>query len=218
MNLPLSDLLEWWRTEGRSFPWREDPTPYEVFISEWMLQRTRADLVLPAYQRFMARFPSFRTLSHADEQEWREVAEIVASLGRTRRVEDLRRTINEMSRLYWEIPVDPNALEEIYGVGRYTARAIAIFGGGRRLGLVDPNIVRVLERYWGVSSGKRRPWTDPRLWRFLDELLENHPQIVARDFNWALIDLGAVICRGRPECNRCPFKWRCPYARTTATK
>jgi len=216
MKKELRALLDWWKTEGRTFPWRDNPTPYNVLISEWMLQRTRADLVVPVYVKFINRFPSFGQLANASEQDWQDVKHIVSSLGRVRRVEDLQRTVKEISSLYKDVPCSLHVLEKIHGMGMYTARAIAVFGCGQRFGLVDPNVLRILERFWGIISNQKRPRNDKRLWLFLDKILADNPDVDAKSFNWALIDLGAAVCRSKPICYKCPLmEWGCSYVRNT---
>ena len=204
-----SRLLEWFRTNRRAFPWRKTRNPYMVLMAEFMLQRTGALQTVPVYTAFGRAFPSVRKAGAASD---RELAEILAPLGRTGRVRQLRKALDTIKGEFTgKIPTQEARLLRIPGVGRYTARAVLTFAFGRRYGLFDPNIARVLLRVFGTRSLKRRPHTDPMMWDAVNHLL---PPRHVREFNWALLDLAALVCRPRkPQCEQCPVAPLCRYYR-----
>jgi A/G-specific adenine glycosylase len=110
------------------------------------------------------------------------------------------------------VPASQQELEALPGVGRYIARAVLAVAFGQRLPLLDPNVIRVLDRVFDVRSERSRPREDPSLWAFLEELV---PPSRSGDFGLALVDLGALICTNRrPKCSGCPLSDRCIAFRT----
>lgn len=202
-------LLRWFDQNRRQYPWRQTVDPYEVLMAEFMLQRTGAGQTVPVYLAFTKAFPSF---AHAASASDRLLASVLAPLGRLGRIHQLRRAIDAISRVHHgRIPATEESLLRLPGVGRYTARAVLAFAYGKRAGLFDPNVARVTTRVFGVSSRRPRPHTDPLMWAFVDRLL---PRRRVRDFNWALLDLGAKLCVSRaPRCSQCPLTSLCRYYR-----
>lgn len=200
-------LRRWFKANKRSYPWRETRDAYRLFIAEFMLQRTGGQQVVPVYEKFVARFPSLEDVANAREQE---LADILRPLGRTDRFRILAKALRHIrSKLGGRIPREPERLQEIPSIGPYTARAIACFGFGRRLGLFDPTVARVLDRIYGIRSNRSRPHTDQSMWATVDALL---PRRRVREFNLALLDFGALVCRKRnPLCPRCPMNDFCIY-------
>lgn len=209
MNKVSALILPWFKSYGRLFPWRENITPYRILISEWMLQRTRADLVPEIYNRFIERFPSLDCLLVQDKKMQQNLIDIVRPLGRTQRWKTLLKTAVELCNNYQGIPADPQVLEGVYGIGRYISRAVCIFGYGLDYGLVDPGIIRIFERCWSLFSQKKRPRDDLELWRFADSLIDPG---MASEINWGLIDIGAVLCKKKnPLCESCPLNIICVF-------
>jgi A/G-specific adenine glycosylase len=166
-----------------------------------MLQRTRADLVVPVYEEVVERYPSARALAEAPR---REVEALLRPLGYTHR----NARIQAAARACEEgVPRALPGLLAIPGVGRYAATATLCFAFGRRLAIVDPNVIRVLGRLGIGSSVRRRPRDDPSLWHRASVLVPRH---AAREWNFALLDLGALVCRPRPRCEECPLRALCP--------
>jgi A/G-specific adenine glycosylase len=206
-RLFLRRLRRWFGNYGRRYPWRDTEDPFQIFIAEFMLQRTGGQQVLPVYKRFVAEFP---TLMSAVEVPGEKMADILRPLGRTERYRLLLRALRFVISEYRGcFPKAPKALEEIPGVGPYTARAIGCFGYGKRLGLFDPTIARVLDRIFGIRSARKRPHTDPGMWAAVDQLV---PRKRVREFNLAVLDFGALVCRKRnPHCLECPMNDICLY-------
>jgi A/G-specific adenine glycosylase len=198
-------LLNWYAEHARQLPWRGDPDPYKVWISEMMLQQTRVGTVIPYYLRWIERFPSIPALAAASEQD---VLSAWEGLGYYSRARNLHRAAQVMMEKYsGQLPDDVQELQRLPGIGRYTAAAIASIAFGRDEPALDGNIRRVLSRLFDVSLPARSPAGEKRLW----ELAGAHlPPGRAGDYNQALMDLGASICTPRsPACTRCPLAELC---------
>jgi A/G-specific adenine glycosylase len=186
-------LLNWYEAVKRPLPWRATRDPWAILVSEVMLQQTQAARVVPHYERFLARYPTPRALADAP------AADAIAAwsgLGYNRRALALRAAAAHVAEHGW-----PERLEDLPGVGPYTAAAVGAFAFGAQVAAVDTNVRRVIERRDGV----RRP---PRaLARRAAELL---PEGRAAAWNQALMELGATVCRPRrPLCGECPLRPGC---------
>ena len=202
-------LLTWYRRHRRSLPWRDDPRPYRVWVSELMLQQTQVKTVLPYFDRFMGRFPNVEALAAASEQE---VLSAWSGLGYYRRAKALhraaRKIVEEMGGLL------PETLEgwlELPGVGRYTAGAILSIAYGKRYPILDGNVARVLSRLFLVRGDPRSGPSRNALWQKAEEVL---PPRSVSDFNQGLMELGALVCTPRePKCLLCPLRTDCEARR-----
>jgi A/G-specific adenine glycosylase len=198
-------VLAWFASSGRAFPWRETHDPYHVLIAELLLQRTRADLVEPLYRRFVTEYPDAKALANADPVRVSEVLRPLGFAHRTARLPNLGRALVE--RHGGRIPRERADLLALPGVGEYVANAVRAVAFGEQEPLLDPNIIRLIGRVFGLRSDRARPRDDPALWSFIRSLL---PRARAREFNLALVDLGAMVCRTRrPRCYSCPLRRRC---------
>jgi len=191
-------VLSWYRRLGRDLPWRRTRDPYRVLVSEVMLQQTQVSRVLPAYRRFLARYPTLRALSRAPLgdvlREW-------SGLGYNRRARDLHR----IARIrISQLPRTVAGLDALPGIGAYTASAVACFTYGEPTALADTNIRRVLGR---AILG--RTATDSEAIA-LDSRFGSR-RATAR-WHHALMDIGATICLAkRPRCEICPVRDICQY-------
>lgn len=192
-------LLAHYRRTARDLPWRRTHDPYEVLVSEVMLQQTQAARVTPAFDRFVRRFPTLQALAAAPLgavlREW-------SGLGYNRRARDLHR-IARMSP--HGLPTTVAELDALPGIGAYTAGAIAAFAFGQRVPFADTNIRRVLGRLYLGRPGTAKEAVD------LDE--RSMPKRNADLWHHALMDLGATICKPKPQCEICPLNGDCRYAR-----
>lgn len=198
-------LLNWYRHNRRSLPWRQTRDPYAVWVSEIMLQQTRVETVIPYYQRWMEQFPTLQHLVQADEQQ---VLKAWEGLGYYSRARSLHRAAQLVIEKYnGQIPSEVEKLIRLPGVGQYTAAAIASIAFGRDEPALDGNLRRVIARLFNVSLPARSPQGEAQIL----ELLHRHlPAGKAGDFNQALMDLGALICTPRkPQCARCPLADLC---------
>jgi len=198
-------LLDWYALNARDLPWRGHPDAYAVWVSEVMLQQTRVETVIPYFQRWMARFPSVQSLASASQQE---VLNLWEGLGYYSRARNLHRGAQIVVQEYGgELPQEVQALRRLPGIGDYTAAAIASIAFGRDLPALDGNVRRVLSRVFDI----REPAGSPEGKRLLQELAgANLPPGRAGEYNQALMDLGALVCKPRnPECPRCPLADEC---------
>lgn len=196
-------LIEWSHGELRSFPWRErDRTPYEVMIAEILLQRTRAENVVPVYREFINRFGDASSLAEADQEE---IAELLQPLGlQNRRSKSLKELASRLKGK--EIPRTESELRELPHVGLYGANATLCFGFDQEAPIVDGNVIRVYQRIFGIDEDRQR---NASLWDFAEKVL---PPGDSRRFNLALLDFAASICTpGTPRCEECFANEYCEY-------
>jgi A/G-specific adenine glycosylase len=200
-----SALLAWYAIHRRDLPWRRRRDPYAIWISEVMLQQTRAETVGPYYRRWLRRFPSLRRLARAQP---REVLAAWEGLGYYRRALHLRRAARIIVRdRAGRMPQSVDELRRLPGVGPYTAAAVAALAFGADEIALDGNLRRVLARLIDLPVDPRRPEGDRRLRRWAGRHL---PRGRASEFNQALMDLGATICLPRrPRCDACPLRRLC---------
>ena len=203
------DLLAWWKENNRNYPWRETRDPYSIAIAEVLLHRTRADQVVPTYQKFLEKYPSVSQLAKASIEK---LAALIYPLGLHWRVDLLYDMAQELhSRFGDQIPTDREDLESLPGVSHYIATAIRCFAYGYPDALLDTNTVRICGRLLDipVTDGSRR---SKKFRKLLETLVDTkHP----RKFNFALLDHGALICHSRnPLCNECSVKQHCCYGKS----
>lgn len=198
-------LPAWFSTAKRSFPWREKRTPYRVWISELMLQQTRADQALPYYRRFLSRFPSLRALAEASQQDVLKHWEGLGYYARARNAHRTAQLLVKESK--GQFPGTLEGLRQLPGVGAYTAAAVGSLALGLDAAVVDGNVIRVLSRVFSVPEDVRRPSVRAGFQELADALL---PRGRAGEFNEAMMELGAVICTPRaPKCEACPMRRVC---------
>ncbi|NJK28240.1 MAG: A/G-specific adenine glycosylase [Coleofasciculaceae cyanobacterium SM2_3_26] len=186
MPHPLTcDLLHWYDHHRRDLPWRDRSDPYAIWVSEIMLQQTRAETVIPYFQRWLERFPTVFDLAAADLQE---VLSLWEGLGYYSRARNLHRAATiVVDTLQGQLPESAKALQELPGIGTYTAGAIASIGFGQNEPALDGNGRRVLARWFDVAEPVNQPKGDRRLQALAREYL---PPGRAGDFNQAVMDFG----------------------------
>lgn len=203
MNGPL---LSWYESHARVLPWREDPKPYRVWISEIMLQQTRVEAVKPYFSRFMEAFPDVETLANADEERLLKAWE---GLGYYNRARNLKRAAQMIMDCYGgQIPSSYEELLKLPGIGSYTAGAIASIAYGIRVPAVDGNVLRVLSRVLASREDILKASVKKKM---EEELIETMPDGRAGGFNQGLMEIGAVVCvpNGQPKCRECPLYSLC---------
>jgi A/G-specific adenine glycosylase len=198
-------LLRWYSSHRRDLPWRRTTDPYQVLVSEIMLQQTQVERVIPKYHEFLARYPSFEALARARASD---VKRVWYPLGYNVRPLHLHGIAREtIARYGGRLPDDARALRDMRGIGRYTAGAILSFAYGRETAIVDTNVRRVLSRvFLGIRRSKRlRGQT--AIWELAQSLV---PKRRAYDYNQALMDFGATWCTARaPKCGACTMRRLC---------
>jgi A/G-specific adenine glycosylase len=205
MSTARRHLLAWFASHGRKFSWRRGPAScYERVVSEVLLQRTRAESVDAVMCRFIACYPSWGALAEATQND---LQEFLRPLGLwRRRAESLRRLASAVVALEEKLPASRAELERLPAVGQYVANAILLFVHGKPEPLLDTNMARVLERYFGP-----RDLVDIRFDPYLQALAKQFVSCAdGRELNWAVLDLGATVCKPRdPACEQCPLSRGC---------
>ena len=199
-QLPIP-LLVWYRENARALPWRSNPTPYRVWVSEIMLQQTRVAAVLEYYRRFLEEAPTVSDLASLPEDRLMKLWQGLGYYSRARNLQKAARQIMDQ----WG-GVFPNTYEVIRGlagVGDYTAGAIASIAFGLPVPAVDGNVLRVTARVCGDEGDITLPATKKRVTQALAQVI---PLDAPGDFNQAMMELGATVClpNGAPLCERCP--------------
>ncbi len=200
-------LLSWYRANKRALPWRENPTPYQVWVSEIMLQQTRVEAVKEYYIRFMKALPTVEDLAACEEEKLLKLWE---GLGYYSRVRNMQKAAKIIVYEYGGVmPKDVHALKSLPGIGRYTTGAIASIAYGLPVAAVDGNVFRVasrLEENGTVIS-------DSAYRKYLEEKLSAaYPKTKkgCSEFTQSLFELGALICKPQnPDCAVCPLKTLC---------
>ncbi|MFO7724956.1 MAG: A/G-specific adenine glycosylase [Oceanipulchritudo sp.] len=213
VDLPVfrKTLLAWFKEKKRPLPWRVQPSLYRTVVSEFMLQQTQVDTVLPYFDRWMRAFPDFQSLAEAREEKVLKCWEGLGYYSRARNLHKLARSITAEG-----IPRSAGAWQLRPGIGPYTAAAIASIAQGLSEPVIDGNVIRVLSRLTDDdtpfrSSTEARKRLLPLARAFIDP---DHPGA----FNEALMELGATVCRKtRPACLLCPVRTFC-RARAAGTQ
>ncbi len=207
--LPLLEETEWFRTRvlewaaenGRDFPWRHTDDEYRIVVTEILLQQTTASAVAKLYEPFYERFPRWQSLNVSTDME---LADAIRGLGlvnqRTTRLKQLAAWVAGHG---WQLPSTREELELIPGIGQYVASALLAVKYGQLEPLLDVNMARVLERFFGdreLADIRDDPWLQALSRRSCS----------GREAGWAVLDLAYVACRARRrECVACPLNPRC---------
>lgn len=199
-------LLKWYDKGRRILPWREDPQPYYVWLSEIMLQQTRVEAVKPYYDRFIQNVPDIQALAEMEEDK---LVKLWEGLGYYNRVRNLQKAAKVIVKEHeGKMPSEYESLLELPGIGGYTAGAIASIAYGKAVPAVDGNVLRVLSRLRMDGEDILSQKTKTRVEKELREVIPvNRPG----DFNQALMELGAMVClpNGEPKCGECPWEALC---------
>src|ERR671924_1042087 len=194
-------LLTWYAANKRALPWRNTSDPYSILVSEIMLQQTQVDRVIPKYEEFLQKYPTVEALANAPVDEVRRTW---YPLGYNIRPMRLHSIAQEAVEKYGgKIPDDPEALQSLKGIGRYTAGAVLSFAFGREAPILDTNVRRVLHRVFTGQGDAKGYRVQKDLWELSEALI---PAGKAYEFNQALMDFGATLCTARkPLCLVCPL-------------
>lgn len=200
-------ILEWYEENGRRFPWRnKSATNYERIISEVLLQRTRAETVAKFYPKFISKYPSWKKLGEATKQELQEALRPIGLY--KQRGSRLFKLSQEMKKRKGRFPNSKNEVREFDMFGQYIANAYELFILNSPSPLLDVNMARVLERFFG-----ERKLADIRYDPYLQKLSKRivyHPN--SKEVNWAILDLGGTVCKTRtPKCSSCKLSAECKF-------
>jgi A/G-specific adenine glycosylase len=203
-------IIHWHHQHGRhDLPWQQQPTPYRVWLSEIMLQQTQVATVIPYYQRFLQRFPTVSELATADLDQ---VLHLWTGLGYYARARNLHRAAQLIVEQHGaEFPRSVEALQQLPGIGRSTAGAIAALSMQIRAPILDGNVKRVLSRYLAIDGWPEQAQVKQQLWQSAEQLT---PAQGVADYTQAIMDLGATVCtRSNPLCPSCPLQADCKALR-----
>ncbi len=199
-------LLKWFGKNARILPWREEPTPYRVWVSEIMLQQTRVEAVKPYFERFIKELPDVKALAECEEEKLLKLWEGLGYYNRVRNMQIAAKTV--MEEYGGQLPADYEKLLKLKGIGNYTAGAIASIAYQIPVPAVDGNVLRVISRVTGDRSDIMKQSVRTEMERALREIM---PKKEASAFNQALMELGATVCipNGAPLCPKCPWQEFC---------
>lgn len=202
----IEPLLEWYSQHARVLPWREEPTPYRVWVSEIMLQQTRVEAVKPYFERFVTALPDIAALAACEEERLLKLWE---GLGYYNRVRNMQlAACSVMAEYGGTLPADYEALLSLKGIGHYTAGAIASIAYGIPVPAVDGNVLRILMRVSEDVSDIGKQSVKSEVEKLLLPVI---PQNRAAAFTQAMMELGATVCvpNGEPKCMECPWQTFC---------
>ncbi len=200
----MKALHDWFFQNKRDFPWRQNPTPYRVWVSEVMLQQTRATVVVSYFERWMSLFPDIQALAAAPLSQ---VIKAWEGLGYYARARNLHQGAQQIVEQFGgEIPGDASLLKTIRGLGPYTIGAILSFGFRQRAVAIDGNVTRVLARLFAIEQRIDQQAVKQLLVQKTESLLDREMPWVTTE---ALIELGATLCTPKPVCAVCPLSGQC---------
>jgi len=198
-------LLQWFEKNQRPLPWRRHYRPYEVWVSEIMLQQTQMETVLPYFERWMKAFPTLKSLAESDEKKVLKNWEGLGYYSRARNIQASAKKIVE--KYEGNFPSDFESILSLKGIGRYTAGAIASIAFNQEKPIVDGNVLRVLSRLYAIKKPIDVEKNKALFWTIQEKLI---PKGKARYFNQALMELGALVCTTQnPACAICPIRGSC---------
>jgi A/G-specific adenine glycosylase len=209
-NVPLNSIREsilgWWKSNKRRYPWRNTRNPYRIIVAEVLLHRTQANQVVPIYKLFIKRFPSIKVLAESEESELLKILYPIGLHWRSKLLHTMAKEI--IGKYNGKVPEEFDALKSLPGISHYIASALRCFAFGYPDVLLDTNTVRVTGRIFGLiinDSSRRSKQFRLILEKFIDT---QQP----REFNWALIDFAALVCKSRiPVHEQCPVRNYCAY-------
>jgi A/G-specific adenine glycosylase len=200
-------ILDWYSKNGRTFPWRYTFDAYKVLVSEILLQQTNVEKVINPYNTIVKKYKSVLELADADIIFLKDLFKDLGLFYRADRIISISRQIIEMYE--GMIPDKREELLAIKGIGNYTGNAILCFGYNKPYAIVDTNVIRVFDRFFGFKSSSKRPHTDKKVWEFAQMLIPEDNYV---DYNYGLLDFAAVVCRSRkPMCSNCLIYDMCCY-------
>lgn len=204
-----TQLSHWFELNNRKFPWRKrNCSRYQLIIAEVLLQRTKAETIATFFPFFIKQYPSWKSLSSVNKTRLKKDLKPIGLW--KRRSDTLKRLSTVMAKRGGRFPRTRVEIEELPGVGQYIANAILMFCQDEPQPLLDVNMARVLERFFGPRKLADIRY-DPYLQKLAREVL---PKKRYKEFNWAILDFASIICRvHRPFCNKCCLESKCRSSR-----
>lgn len=203
----MTRVIEWYRKNKRELPWRDTEDPYDVWLSEVMLQQTRIEAVKDRFVAFKKELPNIAALAECDDDRLMRLWEGMGYYSRARNLKKCAQVL--VAQYDGSLPQDYKVLQRLPGIGPYTAGAIASIAYDFPVPAVDGNVLRVIARRFAIRNDIRKPETKKSVEHLLLNALTNH--IPASDFNQGLMEIGETICipNGNPDCDQCPLQETC---------
>jgi A/G-specific adenine glycosylase len=203
-------LIKWYIANQRVLPWRQINDPYAIWVSEIILQQTRVNQGLDYFHRFILRFPDIQTLANASEELVLKTWEGLGYYSRARNMHTTARLLVE--KYNGKFPEDPQELEKLKGIGKYTSAAIASIAFNKPVAVVDGNVLRFISRFFGIEESIDDTKTISRISQLANEMISHESPGL---FNQAMMEFGALQCVPvNPDCKACPFIKHCVANRT----
>ena len=200
-----SRLLQWYEVHKRSLPWRESKDPYEIWISEIILQQTRVDQGMAYYLRFIQQFPNALSLAEAEEKDVLKLWQGLGYYSRARNLHAAAKTI--LTEYKGHFPESYLEIKSLRGIGDYTAAAIASFAFKLAYPVIDGNVIRVISRLYGIDSPIQASETKKAIQKIAEELID---KTAPDTYNQAIMEFGALQCTPHnPSCENCIFNMDC---------
>jgi len=200
-------ITDWAEDNLRAFPWRQTTDPYAIFIAEFLLQQTDAPKVVPIYNQFLKLYPSLNDLAGASLDHLTTILQPLGLHYRSLRIYKSAQLLVSDLDFNGKIPQDYDALQKLYGVGKYMAGSICANAFGQPIAVIDTNIARILQRFFGLKPRRTRAREDAYFWDAAQKIAP--PSNVGR-WNLSLIDFGTAMCTFRkPRCIGCPLQKKC---------
>lgn len=204
-----NNLLSWFQKNKRDLPWRSTRSPYEIWLSEIMLQQTRVETVIPYYLKFLEKFPSIADLAKADTQTVLKTWEGIGYYSRIRNMQKAAKII--VDKFDGNFPQKYSQILDLPGIGPYTAGAICSIAFNQAEPVVDGNVIRVLSRVFEIEGDSSTTSGKKEFWQLAEKLI---PKNNSGIFNEALMELGALVCTPKnPGCMQCPVHSFCAAKR-----
>ena len=205
-------IITWYLNHGDiNLPWRQTEDPWAILLAAFLLRKTTTEQVLKVYHNLLKRYPTPADLARASVDE---IKEIIRPLGiENQRSEHLKKlAVYIVEKFNGKIPCNREALMKLPGVGMYIASEILLGACRKPEALLDRNMIRVIERVFGIRSKKKRPHTDKELWALAKSLVPKESIEEAKAFNYGILDFARRVCTARrPKCSTCPLKDICCY-------
>jgi A/G-specific adenine glycosylase len=203
----VKKLLPWFKENKRSFPWRVDgeADPYHILVAELMLKKTRAPNASEIYTRFIYLYPDAKSITRSTEEDLEKILQPLGLIKQRKKAfVEIFSIINKKNDGI--IPSDKESLQNLPYLGDYTVNAILCFGFNKKVPIVDVNVTRICQRYFGIEVyGDLR--VDRHIWELLERII---PAKKFKEFNLALLDFGALVCTSKkPKCKECPLARKC---------
>ncbi len=200
------NLQTWYKKNKRDLPWRQNTNPYNVWISEIMLQQTRVEAVIPYFQRFLTELPNISSLATVKEDRLLKLWEGLGYYSRAKNLKKCAQVIEE--NYHGKMPETFEELKKLPGIGFYTAGAIASISFHEPVGAIDGNVLRIFSRLYLDFDDITKEKTKRK---YFEKIKSFIPSENPGEFNQALMDLGATICipNGKAKCEQCPIAKEC---------